>query len=146
MWLTSRCRRIIHISGPLLGIWLATRIAYLTPDPHVLLSWELIVVLWAFTQFLPCHHVQTREAFFLSKWGHGFASSFLDLTVATSSWLDTADLSDHGPVIALQVCLGQWTSFTGMELCTQALSHGHRSCKRGGRMWEIVVAPWTSSR
>ena len=30
-------------------------------------------------------------------------------------WLATADLSDHGPVLALQVCLGQWPSFTGME-------------------------------
>ena len=30
-------------------------------------------------------------------------------------WLDTADLSDHGPVIALQVRLSQWPSFTGME-------------------------------
>ena len=33
-------------------------------------------------------------------------------------WLDTADLSDHGPIIALQalqVRLGQWPSFTGME-------------------------------
>ena len=31
---------------------------------------------------------------------------------------DTADLSDHGPIIALQalqVRLGQWPSFTGME-------------------------------
>ena len=30
-------------------------------------------------------------------------------------WLDTADLSDHDPIIALQVCLGQWPSSTGME-------------------------------
>ena len=33
-------------------------------------------------------------------------------------WLDTADLSDHGPIIALQalqVRLDQWPSFTGME-------------------------------
>ena len=33
-------------------------------------------------------------------------------------WLDTADLSDHGPIIALQalqVRLGQWPSFTAME-------------------------------
>ena len=30
-------------------------------------------------------------------------------------WFDTADLSDHGPIIALQVRLGQWQSFTGME-------------------------------
>ena len=33
-------------------------------------------------------------------------------------WLDTADMSDHGPIIALealQVRLGQWPSFTGME-------------------------------
>ena len=39
--------------------------------------------------------------------------------MATSSGLfDTADLSDHGPVIALQplqVRLGQWPRFTGME-------------------------------
>ena len=32
-----------------------------------------------------------------------------------SSSLDLADLSDHGPIIALQVRLGQWPSFTGME-------------------------------
>ena len=34
------------------------------------------------------------------------------------SRLDTADLSDHGPIIALQalqVLLGQWSSFTGIE-------------------------------
>ena len=30
-------------------------------------------------------------------------------------WLDTADLFDHCPVIALQVQLGQWPSFNGME-------------------------------
>ena len=30
-------------------------------------------------------------------------------------WLDTADLSDHGPIILLQVRLGRWPSFTGME-------------------------------
>ena len=30
-------------------------------------------------------------------------------------WLDIADLSDHGPIIALQVRLDQWPSFTGME-------------------------------
>ena len=39
--------------------------------------------------------------------------------MATSSGLILhADLSDHGPVIALQamqVRLGQWPSFTGME-------------------------------
>ena len=37
---------------------------------------------------------------------------------ADQLWLDTADLSDHGPIIALQalqVCLGKWPSFTGME-------------------------------
>ena len=39
-----------------------------------------------------------------------FASSLLKL-----DWLDTADLSYHGPIIALQVGLGQWPSFTGME-------------------------------
>ena len=55
-----------------------------------------------------------------------FASSSLDLTVATcilwlTLWLDTADLSEHGPVIALQVRLGQWPSFTGMALPTQEL-------------------------
>ena len=49
-----------------------------------------------------------------------FASSSLDLTVATSSSLILQiclimALSDHGPVIALQVRLGQWPSFTGME-------------------------------
>ena len=32
-----------------------------------------------------------------------------------SSGLILADLSDHGPIIALQVQLGQWPSFTGME-------------------------------
>ena len=33
-------------------------------------------------------------------------------------WLDIADMSDHGPIIALQalqVRLGQWPSLTGME-------------------------------
>ena len=40
-----------------------------------------------------------------------FASSSFDLTIAT----DTADLSDHGPFIGLQVRLGQWSGFTGME-------------------------------
>ena len=30
-------------------------------------------------------------------------------------WLDTADLSDHGSVFALQVRLGQWPSFTGLK-------------------------------
>ena len=48
--------------------------------------------------------------------------------------LDTADLSDHGPIIvlqALQVRLGKWPSFTGME---HGASHGHGSCKRGGGM------------
>ena len=33
-------------------------------------------------------------------------------------WLDTAELSDHGPIIvlqALEVHLGQWRSFTGQE-------------------------------
>ena len=38
--------------------------------------------------------------------------------MATSSGLDTAYLSDHGPIIALQVLqvgIGQWPSFTGME-------------------------------
>ena len=30
-------------------------------------------------------------------------------------WLDTVDLFDHGPVIALQVPLGHWPSFTGMK-------------------------------
>ena len=30
-------------------------------------------------------------------------------------WLDNADLSDHGSVIVLQVCLDQWQSFTRME-------------------------------
>ena len=29
-------------------------------------------------------------------------------------WLDT-DLSDHGPIIALQIHGGQWPNFTGME-------------------------------
>ena len=44
-----------------------------------------------------------------------FASSSLDLTVATSSGLMLLDLSDHGPIIVLQACLGQWPSFTGMK-------------------------------
>ena len=48
-----------------------------------------------------------------------FASSLLDLTLANSFGLnDTADLSDHSPIIALQalqVRLGQWPSFNGME-------------------------------
>ena len=38
--------------------------------------------------------------------------------------LDTADLSDHGPIIALQVCLGQWPSFTGMEHGTVYMATG----------------------
>ena len=45
-----------------------------------------------------------------------YARSSLDLKYCGHIlWLDTADLSDHGPVIALQVQLGQWSSFTGME-------------------------------
>ena len=48
-----------------------------------------------------------------------FARSSIDLTVTTSSGLfDTAELSDHDPIIALlplQVRLGQWPRFTGME-------------------------------
>ena len=43
-----------------------------------------------------------------------FASSSLDYHDHIL-WLDTADLPDDGPIIALQVCLGQWPSFTGME-------------------------------
>ena len=47
-----------------------------------------------------------------------FASKALDLTVATSSDFYIADMSDYCPIIslqALQVCLGQWPSFTGMK-------------------------------
>ena len=48
-----------------------------------------------------------------------FASNSLDLNYRGHIlWLDTANLSDHGPFIALQalqVRLGQWPSFTGME-------------------------------
>ena len=47
--------------------------------------------------------------------------------IVNESLLDTADLSAHGPIIALQVCLGQWPSFKGME-------HGHGSCKSGSGM------------
>ena len=42
----------------------------------------------------------------------------LQVAGLTLPWRDTADLSDHGPIIALQVLqvrLGQWPSFTGME-------------------------------
>ena len=47
-----------------------------------------------------------------------FASSSLDLYRGHILWLDTADLSDRGPIIGLQVLqvrLGQLPSFTGME-------------------------------
>ena len=40
---------------------------------------------------------------------------------ASILWFDSADLSDHDPIIALQVRLGQEPSFTGMVLRTQAL-------------------------
>ena len=82
-----------------------------------------------------------------SSWS--FASSLLDLTLATSSGL------------ILQICLimalslrckhcrfvlvsGQ-VSLAWHSAC-KSCTHGHGSCKRGGGMWELVVAPWTSSR
>ena len=57
-------------------------------------------------------------AVWLRSLSSSFASSSLDLTVATSSWLllDIADLSDHGPVVSQQVHLDLWPSFTCMEL------------------------------
>ena len=60
-----------------------------------------------------------------------FASSSLDLTVAT----DTAELSDHGPVIGLQVCLGQWPGLKwhgAWPSAHKSCIHGHRFYKRGG--------------
>ena len=52
------------------------------------------------------------------SWSSSLVCSFLDLTVATLLCFDIADLSDHGPVIVLQVLkvwLGQQPSFNGME-------------------------------
>ena len=48
------------------------------------------------------------------------SSSFASKSLARGHvrWFDTADLSDHGTIFALQalqVRLGQWPSFTGME-------------------------------
>ena len=82
---------------------------------------------------------QTSEAFSLSKWGWG--PQALPVAPLTLPWphplawywrsvwkleicLNTGDLSDNGPIIALQVHLDQWLSFNGMEHgapCTQGL-------------------------
>ena len=58
-----------------------------------------------------------------------FASSSLTLL-----WLDTADLSDHGPAIVLQVLkihLGQWPSFNGIE-------HGAGHARATGLVREVA--------
>ena len=48
-------------------------------------------------------------------------------------WLDTADLSDYGPNIALQVLqvrLSQGPSFASKK--RKSCTHDHESCKRAG--------------
>ena len=92
-------------------------------------------------------HVRTSKAFSLSlkmrSRSPSLASSSLNLTVATYSDF-TADLSDHGPVIALQACLslGQWPSFTGMlkrfklwQYLLQSVRNQSRPGKRSGLIW-----------
>ena len=129
--------------GPLPNNWLAACIADLTPDLQVLLSWGSTVVSFHLQQSfsvsffhvslglpvprLPsicitcCSDCTTRmpksAMSSLSKWDWG-PQACRWLTWPNRGqilWLDYADPSDHGPIIALQVRLGQWPSFTGME-------------------------------
>ena len=63
-------------------------------------------------QFLPC---QLRlPSTCISHAVQGLQAQALPVAGLTL-WLGTTDLSDHGPVIALQVHLGQWPSFSGLE-------------------------------
>ena len=163
--------------GPFPGNWLAARIADLTPDLQVLLSWGSTVVSFHSRQSLSVSffHVSlglpgprlpsicishavlitllerstcpNKRSLLSLKMrsrssSSSLASNLLDLTVATSSGL------------ILQICLIMALSLRckfvlvsgQVSLLCKSCIHGHVSCKRGGGMWELVVAPWTSSR
>ena len=157
--------------GPFPGNWLAARIADLTPDLQVLLSWGSTVVsfhsrqsvsvsffhvclglpalprlpsicisyavLIASLEHVTCPNQRSLSLKMRSKsssWS--FASSSLDLTLATSSGL------------ILQICLIMALSLR-CKRCRFDLVSGQVSLAWSmalRRMWELVVAPWTSSR
>ena len=64
-------------------------------------------------------------------------------------WLDIADLSDHCPVISLQMLEGwlcQWSSLTSMEHCTPHTELYTQPCVLKEQWQEQVTGPWTYSR
>ena len=101
-------------------------------------------------------HAQTSEAFSLSKWGLGPQAEALPVSPLTLPWPQplawycrsvwswpyhcVASAAGSSWEVAKFHWHGAWRS--AHKSCT----HGHGSCKRGGGMWELVVAPWTSSR
>ena len=128
-WLTCRYRGNIHSVGPLSGSWLAACMADLTPDLKVYLSWGSIAKSFHSLQSLS---VSSSMSSWASQ-GHAFHQPVrLDCPLEqVTHWiwwwqidnvlrLDIADLSDHCPVVSLQmleVWLCQWPSLTGRKHC-----------------------------
>ena len=99
---------------------------------------------------------QNQRAFSLSKWGRGPKAQALPVIRLTLPWPHplawycrsvwswpyhcAARAAGSSWSVAKFHWHGAWPS--ACKSCT----HGHVSCKRGGGMWELVVAPWTSSR
>ena len=96
-----------------------------------------------------------RSLLSLSKWGWGPQAQALPVIRLTLPWprplawycRSVWSWPYHCPAragsswsVAKFHWHGAWHS--ARKNCT----HGHVSCKRGGGMWELVVAPWTSSR
>ena len=86
----------------------------------------------------------------LSKWGQGFKAQALPVVPLTLLW----------PHPLAWYCRSVWSWSYHCAACSswsvakfhwhrawrstcKSFIHGHVSCKRGGRMWELVVAPWT---
>ena len=136
--------------GPLPGNWLAACIADLLSSGSTVLSFysrhnfsvsffyaglglpapclPSICISYA---IMTAPHAQTSEAFVSVKMRlrSSFASSSLDLTLATSSGLILQIcliMAQHCTAM-LQVCLGQWSSFTSME---QGAQHARKIAAR----------------
>ena len=158
-----------HQLAPLPGNWLAARIAYLTPDLQVLLSWGPTVLSFHPRQpfYVSFFHVS------LSLPGSLYIACCSDCTTRTPHmskrakpslsqnevkvlelmlckylvfWFDISNLSDHDSAIALQALqarLGQCPGFHWHVAWSPVhIPDGHGPREK----WVLAVVPWIPSR
>ena len=123
--------------------WASQAYTFLKPVCYRLTWWHWLIV----------QRVHTTGVFSPSGWGQVFDAKLCRQLMRTNGssvlWLDIADLSDHCPVIPLQVLkvlLCQVSQAWSIALHTQELYMRPGVLKERGGKRELVAAPRTSSR